>query len=244
MSDNNVFENEGLKPYWDKKWNGQKPELYTGISYENHAVLAKYLPINKKFAALEIGCVPGTFLVYLNKEFGYKPFGIDNSSMTDLAEETLKINNIEGVIWTGDAFTFPYPSKFDVVYSGGFVEHFDDYQNVLDLHQNLVKEKGYLVITVPNLFGVHGIMMKAFDPVGYHTHVLELTKKGRVAELLSSDFEVLYSDYCITYRHYYHLPAPLKLISRMANKALRVSGMDKIPNGWFSPHQLIIARRK
>jgi SAM-dependent methyltransferase len=40
--------------------------------------------------------------------------------------------------------------KYDIVFSNGFIEHFEQFDNVLDKHVNYLKDGGTLLVMVPN----------------------------------------------------------------------------------------------
>ena len=50
-----------------------------------------------------------------------------------------------------------YQNYFDVVFSAGFIEHFKNPSEVLNLHLEILKEGGYLVIMIP----VNNFIVKA-----------------------------------------------------------------------------------
>jgi SAM-dependent methyltransferase len=118
-------------------------------------LLKKYLiPVSNK-RVIELGCAPGRWLVYFNQKFGYDVYGIDYSKVGYAqTEKMLRLHRIEGKIICSDIFDSSFRSKyegmFDVVYSLGLIDHFDDPSQVLDIHQKLLKKNGLLLITMPN----------------------------------------------------------------------------------------------
>ncbi len=46
--------------------------------------------------------------------------------------------------------------SFDVVYSAGVIEHFEDPSRIVRIHAELLKPGGLALITVPNLRGIYG----------------------------------------------------------------------------------------
>jgi len=69
-----------------------------------------------------------------------------------------------------DFFTFQTEQKYDVVFSSGFIEHFQDTKNVIDKHIELLSEKGVLLFLLPNFRGLNGWLNKIFDRKSYDTH--------------------------------------------------------------------------
>lgn len=232
------------KTYWDQLWEGRKPEKYQGPSLEAHPLLARFLPKEKTFKFLEIGCVPGNFMVYFHKEFGYQVNGIDYSDAISLTHATCELNEVPAIIWKGDAFRANFPTCFDVVFSAGFVEHFDDWRHVLNLHLRWLRSGGYLIISVPNLRGIHKFFVKRLLPSYYAIHRLEIIESPyMLRDYVANNCEILYFGYWITWRPFYQLPKPLDFVSRATRKILRIADLDNLPNRFFSPFLWVIARK-
>jgi SAM-dependent methyltransferase len=103
--------------------------------------------------ALELGCACGKYLVDIAREFGYEPYGIDYSEQgAAIARENLRRSGVPGSVLCQDIFRTDLPeNSFDLVYSLGLIEHYDDPAAIIDVHVRLLKEGGTLLITVPNL---------------------------------------------------------------------------------------------
>ena len=118
--------------FWNSTWGNLPPlELYQGPVFEHHAVLKRFLAQAPNGDAIEIGCVPGNYMVYLAQEFGYRVSGVDYSDKLPYARENLKFNGIEAELFNCDFFQFRPARRYDLVFSSGFVEHFDDYELVV-----------------------------------------------------------------------------------------------------------------
>jgi predicted SAM-dependent methyltransferase len=76
----------------------------------------------------------------------------------------------------------------DIVCSFGFIEHFNDYKSIILKHDQLLKENGLLLITVPNFRGwVQKWMHKIVDNENLKRHNLESTKIDRWKCLLEEN---------------------------------------------------------
>lgn len=76
------------------------------------------------------------------------------------------------------------PDSFDLVYSSGLIEHFDDTAAVVAEHIRLLKPGGKLVLAVPNLEGVQGrVFAKLARPLWNAHHVFS---PNELAETLSA----------------------------------------------------------
>jgi len=103
-----------------------------------------------KLSFIELGCTPARWMVFFNKRFGYDVYGMDYENC-DIARANLKANNVEGEVWEGDVFDENVfrGNKFDVVFSAGLIEHFDNYAELVKIHADI--SNNYVVILIPNL---------------------------------------------------------------------------------------------
>lgn len=161
-----------------------------GHSYQQYRfeqLLGSYLPRRPGLAALEVGCAPGRNLVRLHELFGYEPFGIEYSrpgfelTRTTFTKHGFRLDNVIYGDFFDAAFHRDHRSRFDVVLSRGFIEHFDDPVHVAGLHTRLLRQDGYLVCTVPNLMGAAYPFVRFFVPELLRAHNRGLMKMKRFA---------------------------------------------------------------
>ncbi|MDH4201331.1 MAG: glycosyltransferase [Phycisphaerae bacterium] len=159
MAEQMVPENLTDRKYWDcGRDKPFKPWLVN--SNEFAPVLEKHLPVNPNFTCVEIGAYPGGHLCYLAKRFEYKPVAIELSEHCEHIEKLLRHNGINQVQILQQDFFAPIQQKYDVVTSFGFVEHFENYEAVIDRHFQLVKPGGYVVIGCPYLDNYQGLLRR------------------------------------------------------------------------------------
>jgi cyclopropane fatty-acyl-phospholipid synthase-like methyltransferase len=192
---------------------------------------------------VEIGAMPGNHLVYFSKEFGYRVTGIDYCSDLTPIVKTMELNGIENYsLINADVFSLREGRLFDVVFSSGFVEHFEDYRGVVALHADMVKAGGYLLITVPNTKYLHKCLMRMFCPDIYRIHRDYLMDRQVLCPIVEKlGFEVLHCNYLRTFRPFYPLPNAISFGMRVVNKLLRLTRLDRIPNAFASPYLYLIA---
>lgn len=112
----------------------------------------KFLDVDKDKNCIEIGAFPGKQLGYLAKEFHYLPTALDFVDNIVFVKKNLEFNNIFNCkIIKKDFLKWKPKEKYDVVCSHGFVEHFQDYDDVIKKHIDILKDKGILIITIPYL---------------------------------------------------------------------------------------------
>lgn len=232
--------------YWNQRWAGL-PEFspYEGPVFEQHPVIEPFLRGGEGKTAIEVGCVPGNWLVYLHREFGYTVSGIDYSDKLDYVKANLKYHEVAvGELYPADLFTFETPERFDVVFSSGFVEHFSDYNLVIRKHAELAKPGGLVIVIVPNLTHLHRFLCSTFDRENFKAHVLTLMYRDNLRNTLqSAGLTVLHCDFQKTFRPVYPLPKPMSLASRAVQKALRITHVDNIGNQFASPYLISISRK-
>ncbi len=129
-------------------------------SYSEYLVdrlLQDHLPVRDDWKAIEIGCAPGGNLLRLNRLFGYQPYGVENNSTGAkttrgaFASQGFDPRQVIETDFFSPAFQDEYHECFDVVFSSGFIEHFDEPKPVIAAHVRILKPGGYLFCSIPNL---------------------------------------------------------------------------------------------
>jgi len=133
--------------YWQATWEGK--QSWRGFAFFED--IARFLPQQTGGRFMEIGCAPGRILAEFSARLGYEAHGIDYAA--DPAEiacflraEGVRVGAIERV----DFLTWEPESRYDVVASFGFIEHFDDPAGIVKRHFDLVKPGGHVVLELPN----------------------------------------------------------------------------------------------
>lgn len=124
---------------------------------------------------LEVGVGKGRMVSILRKNgVNSKFYGLD---ITD----NVKNSGTAGVI--GDARVLPFPDNtFDLVYSLGAVEHFPETYLAVIEHARVVKEGGYVIITVPHF--------SFFTPLQYLVYLIIHSKKGTFEEIMGRNIRL------------------------------------------------------
>ncbi|WP_242131701.1 class I SAM-dependent methyltransferase [Aestuariivivens marinum] len=103
---------------------------------------------------IEIGGFPGRYLAYLASKFRVYPTCLDFNSDLSQIKESFKVMGVESFEILQKDFTVYQPqSKYDFVFSNGFIEHFKDFNHILDLHVSYLKPQGCIMIMIPNMKG-------------------------------------------------------------------------------------------
>jgi SAM-dependent methyltransferase len=168
--------------YWDHLWthSDEGAAQAPGISvvrdqHQAHLarLFAERLAPGRRF--LEIGAGGSAWPAWVAAHLGAEAWGIDFSRPgLELAARAAKALAVETRLVEGDLFdrdALP-AAAFDVVYSGGFVEHFTDAQPVMERLGELVAPGGVVVTTVPNLGGINGLLQRLVDADCFARHVV------------------------------------------------------------------------
>jgi len=152
------------------------------------AILNKYLPKYNIISGdnmpkvCEIGCGDGKLVKKISHRFGYKPFGIEYSSIAANAARQIGVTVIEG-----DAFSMDiqnrYREYFDIIYSYGFIEHINPVEKAIDIHLSLLKPGGYFFIQIPRIKGFNYWKFKFFRPDLISLHNLDIMEDTKLAAL-------------------------------------------------------------
>jgi SAM-dependent methyltransferase len=172
------------KKFWEKYWQNYQ---YTKIP--NQVFFEKYIPeVPTATKAIEIGGFPGTMSIFFHKKYGFDvsllDFYIDLSIVNNLEQHNgLAPNTIHCI--EHDFFSYQSDLKYDLVYSIGFIEHFEDTGDVIKRHIELLSENGELLIVLPNLLGINGFIQKRFDRHNFDAHNLKSMNLDFLRETMS-----------------------------------------------------------
>lgn len=149
----NIINNEITnKPYWELYYKNKTVDIdvikNTGKVYDHYWSTC----INEKTASvIEIGAFPGRYLAYLADKYKLHPTGLDFQSDLSLIEQTFEALGIKdyGLI-NEDFLKWEAKTKYDLVLSIGFVEHFENYEEVIAKHFQILNENGEVFFQIPN----------------------------------------------------------------------------------------------
>jgi len=153
----------------------------------------KYLLKRKGAKILEVGSAPGENLIKFYTDFGFEPYGIEYSEDgADLNKRLFILNNLnpENVIHSdffSEEFQKKYAGSFDIVFSGGFIEHFTDVKDVIDKHLNLLAKGGCLIISIPNFKGINYILLRIFYREMISQHNIDIMGIAQFTKLFDNN---------------------------------------------------------
>ena len=138
--------------YWNESYSKLK-------LFEADDAVTKWLSqfiIPAKGELFEVGCYPGRYMAYMGK----KEWIISGMDLAPQTSEQLKpwlqsLGVKTNKLQQGDVLEYLKTSndKYDVVCSFGFIEHFENFQDIIELHTKVVKTDGRIIITTPHFKG-------------------------------------------------------------------------------------------
>jgi ubiquinone/menaquinone biosynthesis C-methylase UbiE len=129
-------------------YNMRKHQLYSHIKKLSSTAA-------RSIKLLDVGCGAGLRTLILAKTFPIKLYLIDNShEALKLAEANAKLIGVDNVdVKYGNVLRIPYPDEFfDVVYSGGVLEHLSGNNRYVSFKEMLrvTRKGGTIFVHVPN----------------------------------------------------------------------------------------------
>lgn len=158
------------KEYWDPIWKGTSLPIIASPGNDIGKKLEDILPKSDKISFLEVGCSPGGWMAYFSERFAYSVNGIEYiKEAADIAKQNLELQKIQATVLNLDFLEAEIPpASYDVVFSGGFIEHFEDLKWVVGKICLLAKQ--YVITLVPNLYGLNGFIGKVTTPKVFSVH--------------------------------------------------------------------------
>jgi SAM-dependent methyltransferase len=233
--------------YWDEIY-ATYALRYEPQNVEFRDLFDRFLP--ESGSCFEVGCYPGHYLTYLCKRFKYIANGIDTTTYVETRFRTYleSLNIPVGELVHGDFFTFESEIKHDVVCSFGFVEHFLDVERVIEMHIDLLKPGGILVVSAPNFRGMQYLLHWLLDPDDLYRHVVSSMKLSRWrTALVKRKMSILYHGYYRTADFWADTQRPgdwvLPAIERVTRFLNLIDRKINWPNAWLSPFMISISRK-
>lgn len=147
---------------------------------------------------IEIGCMPGRY-IYVFGKLGYTLNGIDYIEGVDdwLPSHLKKLGFNVGKFEKADFVQWKSDSKYDIVCSFGFIEHFANYRFVMEKMIDMVDDNGLYIMTVPNFKGsIKRIFHKVFDRKCYKRHNMEALDPEEWEKVLKThNFQIIRCEY-------------------------------------------------
>lgn len=127
---------------------------------------------------VEIGGYPGRYLAYLSYKYKLNSTCFDYNSDTRIIKNSFKSFGVKDYELIQDDFTSCKVEKqYDYVMSNGFIEHFKDFNSIMDRHVGFLKPGGRLLIMIPNKRYLRKIYGLLCDSENLKVHNLKCMSK-------------------------------------------------------------------
>jgi SAM-dependent methyltransferase len=204
---------------------------------------------------IELGCGGSVYLPYFALRYGLAVAGLDYSDQgCARARAILDAHGAAGEIVEGDLFSPPEAlrGRFDIVFSMGLLEHFDDTAAAVAAGAAFLRPGGLMLSIVPNMTGLPGLLQRALDPALYAVHV-PLDAAALAAAHEAAGLAVLEARYLMTLNLYVLHYRNEASAAGLAFRALRAGFMRAVwaaergagrslPHHLTSPYVLCAAR--
>jgi len=163
--------------FWEENWwarqHPSRLRLYRDFDFETIRLL-RDMAGRQSARVLEVGAGNSRVLPYLRHRFRYDVVGTDFSlGGCRLLGANLALLGEGGGVVCEDLFASSLRAEtFDIVYSSGLIEHFEDTRAVVAEHVRLLRPGGRLILIVPNLQGLQGRIMRRLAPPLWARHHL------------------------------------------------------------------------
>lgn len=183
----------------EQKWNeisskyGRKTREYIGFPFT-------FLSRFKNIKFLEAGSGDGEIAIFMATIQNCDVVGLEIAdNFLEMSRKKIKERNVSNIEFIkGDVRKMPFENEsFDLIFSGGVIEHFDETFEALAEHVRILKVNGYLLIGVPCKEGLHyplKILMQKLSiwEVGFEK---SFTKKEFMSKLNSQNLEIVDKHY-------------------------------------------------
>jgi SAM-dependent methyltransferase len=248
--------------YWDENWGAKQGPLARDHAPSLWRRILTTTPFDRKFwplvAALaqkpgrviELGSAPGANLLRWRELLHCDIFGADISGVGLESQRCLfeqhGIDESHSLLadFLDQDFQSRYKESFDVVYSGGLIEHFSDPTEAVSAHLKILRPGGLLVLSIPNLQGIYRhLLPKSIVAV----HNISIMAVPEFRRLFPAEVKSLFCGYFgglnlgIGYTGETAFSRSLLRLQLLVNLLLRIVPVPE--NRWTSQSLLFIGRK-
>ena len=168
-----AFFEDKEKARWEANWAHATAGNYGSLAWieANYAFCLfdeqsrSYLEDQGYRTFVDVGSGDGKWMIYFAKRFGYRVAGVDYSANAcRLCRENLARAGVTGEVIPLDFLHQEAPGRYDVVYLGGVIEHYQDPLAVLSKAMTYLSPGGTLINWIPTSLGLSSLYVRLFDP--------------------------------------------------------------------------------
>jgi len=242
------------REFWKNYWSA-KPELFSQPIERKSLfkdLFDQIIQKNNIKNAVEIGGFPGTFSALLQLEYGIPSDLVDYYIDDELISQFKKTNGLkESDIQSFeiDVFSdFKAEKQYDLVFSIGLIEHFEDTKKIIEGHTPFLNNSGTLFLIIPNFRGINGWIQRTFDMDNYSKHYIECMDPNYLKKLLNS-FDTIETGYFGGFTIWLENYKDQNILTKILFKSIWLTGkllykVFGIKNRLFSPYIYAIGKLK
>jgi SAM-dependent methyltransferase len=159
--------------FWESFWKNVTIPVQYDPDFNNDRaigdIIMRFAPGVSDFSkkAIEIGCAPGKWMLFLLGKLGYTVHGCEYiRSGVEKTRQNFEYFHVPAEnyrIFQGDFFTLDLECDYDLVLSLGFIEHFKDFRLVMERHLALLKKGGLMIVGLPRFIGINWLIQMIID---------------------------------------------------------------------------------
>jgi 2-polyprenyl-6-hydroxyphenyl methylase/3-demethylubiquinone-9 3-methyltransferase len=239
--------------HWETVWkrsNSIRP--VSPLDYYDHRMVKLFKSLLKEGSrVIELGCGGSRWIHFFDHELKCETWGIDYSP-EGLAitarnnRENPRLRLVEGDLF--DQSLLP-PNYFDLVFSGGLIEHFTDSTVVTRRIRQILRPGGQALTTTPNFTGIYKHIQRSLDREIFEKHIpmdrAALDKAHVMVDLVPivpARFWGCFAPGVVNYSTKRFLLLPIKVIQQAVCWSAKALHLDRESQA-FSPHILGIYQK-
>lgn len=187
--------------------------------------------INPPQSIIEVGAFPGRYLAYISSKYRLDATGLDFNPQIEKFTRSMHAMEVRNFEYINEDFLAYIPERrFDIVFSNGFVEHFENFDFVLDKHAELLSPGGAMLVMIPNKRYLRAIYGNLVDRENQRAHNLKCMSLRVFEEFARrNDLSISFLDYFGGFPYRVHQPLnllqkaiyhPARFLSIKLNKVL------------------------
>jgi cyclopropane fatty-acyl-phospholipid synthase-like methyltransferase len=190
---------------------------------------------------LEIGAHPGRYLAYLASRYKLRPSALDFNPDIAAIRRSMNLMNINQFRYLNEDFLkHQTKERYNLVLSIGFIEHFANFDEVLDRHCDYLDANGAMLIMIPHMRYGQYFHRRIFDRANLDVHNLKCMKKSVFKNFAKrNDLKIHYLSYFGGFLTNVHGKKPQGIkrfcnrIERLAFKAINPA-LKRFPSTLYS----------